>query len=411
MLILFFKFWIMAHSAIREYDAKQMFFSFLWQSYSGKKIQSLEDFEMCDPDKTYVIKPDQLFWKRWKLGLVGVKYTLEQAKKWYLDKYNKNIQIQKKKWVLDTFLIEEYIPHKEEYYLAIKQEREYDEIFFSNVWWIDVEENWDKVQSIKIWILEDVCLETIWNTFWVSDESILWVILQLFLFYRQNDFVYLEVNPFCFDERTWYLVLLDMVAKLDDTAFYLHTDTWKDVEFPNTFGFVENIREKYIKELDQKTWASLKLKFLNTNGKIWTLLSWWWGSLVMTDTLWYLGYTSEIANYGELSWDPDRFNTREYTRILFEQMLESAHPKYLIIWWAIANFTQIDKTFTWIIDVLEEKASEIKKKWIKILVRRWGINDTLWLQLLSDACFRLWIYCKVANGDIYMTDILQEIQL
>jgi ATP-citrate lyase beta-subunit len=51
-------------------------------------------------------------------------------------------------------------------------------------------------------------------------------------------------------------------------------------------------------------------------------------------------------------------------------MLSSQTAKYLIIAGAIANFTQIDKTFTGIIDVLEEKAEEIKKQNIKILVRR-----------------------------------------
>jgi len=43
-------------------------------------------------------------------------------------------------------------------------------------------------------------------------------------------------------------------------------------------------------------------------------------------------------------------------------MLDSPKPKYLIIAGAIANFTQIDKTFTGIIDILEEKSEEIKRK-------------------------------------------------
>ncbi len=243
------------------------------------------------------------------------------------------------------------------------------------------------------------------------DEKILQVIIDLFAFYRQEDFTYLEVNPFCFDLRNGDLILLDMVAKVDDSAFFLHPETWKNLEFPNAFWFEESESEKYIKELDQKTGASLKLKFLNTKGKIWTLLSWGWGSLVITDTLWYLWYAKELANYWELSWDPDRYFTREYTKVLFETMLSSQTAKYLIIAGAIANFTQIDKTFTGIIDVLEEKAEEIKKQNIKILVRRWWLNDKIWLKLLSNACERLWISCKVTDSNVYMTDILKEITL
>lgn len=401
----------MANLGIREFDAKKMFFSSFWQKYNGKKITSIDDFSSLDTRKKYVIKPDQLFWKRGKLGLIWVNFTLDEVKKWFLEKNNKEIQIKETKGILDTFLVEEFIPHTNEYYVAIKQERDYDEIFFSYHGWIDVEENWDKVTSIQVWVLEKLEKKELSTKFKIQDEKILKVILDLFSFYRGQDFTYLEVNPFCFDERNWDLVLLDMVAKIDDTAFFLHPETWQDLEFPNTFGFEENARERYIKELDQKTWASLKLKFLNTSGKIWTLLSWGWGSLVITDTLWYLWFAKEIANYWELSGDPDRFYTREYTRVLFEEMLKSPNPKYLIIAGAIANFTQIDKTFTGIIDVLEEKSEEIKKKWIKILVRRWWLNDKKWLKLLSDACEKLWISCKVADSNIYMTDILKEIKL
>lgn len=401
----------MANLGIREFDAKRMFFESIKEKYQGKKITSINDFNWLDSIKKYVIKPDQLFWKRGKLWLIWVNLSLEEGKKWFLEKNLKEIQIKETSWTLDTFLVEEFIPHKQEYYVAIKQERENDEIFFSNFGWIDVEENWDKVLSLKVWVLEDLQKKDLEKEFHIEDEKILKVIFDLFSFYRWQDFTYLEVNPFCFDERNWCLILLDMVAKIDDTAFFLHPETWQNLEFPNSFWFSENASEKYIKELDQKTGASLKLKFLNTNGKIWTLLSGGWGSLVMTDTLWYLWFAKEIANYGELSGDPDRFYTREYTRVLFDQMLSSPNPKYLIIAGAIANFTQIDKTFTGIIDVLQEKSEEIKRKWIQILVRRWGLNDKLWLKLLSDACEKLWIPCKVADSNVYMTDILKEIKL
>ncbi len=401
----------MANLGIREFDAKKMFFESIDNKYSGKKITKISDFEWLDTSKLYVIKPDQLFGKRGKLWLIWVKLSLEAAKKWFLEKQNLSIQIKESIGILDTFLLEEFIPHKEEYYIAIKQEREYDEIFFSNFGWMDVEENWDKVISIKVWVLENLDGNILKNTFQIDDKKILQVMVDLFSFYRNEDFTYLEVNPFCFDERNGNLVLLDMVAKVDDTAFFFHTDTWQDLDFPNGFWYKESKREQYIKELDRKTGASMKMKFLNTQGQIWTLLSWGWGSLVITDTLGYLWFAWEIANYGELSGDPDRFNTREYTRVLLEQMLESKKAKYLIIAGAIANFTQIDKTFTGIIDVLKEKAEEINKQNIQILVRRWWLNDKLWLKLLSEACMELGIHCKVADSSVYMTDILKEIRL
>lgn len=401
----------MANSPIREFDAKNMFFSSIWKKYWWMQITQEADFVNISQEKKYVIKPDELFWKRGKLWLIWVKLSWDESKKWFLEKSWKEIKIKETSWILNTFLLEEFIPHQEEYYIAIKQEKEFDEIFFSNFGWIDVEENWEKVLSLKVWVLEELSKDVLSNIFWILDEKILQVIIDLFAFYRQEDFTYLEVNPFCFDLRNGDLILLDMVAKVDDSAFFLHPETWENLEFPNAFWFEESESEKYIKELDQKTGASLKLKFLNTKGKIWTLLSWGWGSLVITDTLWYLWYAKELANYWELSWDPDRYFTREYTKVLFETMLSSQTAKYLIIAGAIANFTQIDKTFTGIIDVLEEKAEEIKKQNIQILVRRWWLNDKIWLKLLSNACERLWISCKVTDSNVYMTDILKEITL
>ena len=202
-----------------------------------------------------------------------------------------------------------------------------------------------------------------------------------------------------------------MVAKIDDQEAFLQKSHWKGLEFPNSFWFTENDAEKYIKKLDSETWASLKMKILNPNAKIWTLLAWWGGSLVMTDTLWALGFADNIGNYGELSWNPDRDFTREYTRTLFTEMLKStAKNKYLIIAWAIANFTDVAKTFDGIIDVLKEKANEFTRQNIKILVRRWWINEKKWLEKLKIACEDLKIPALILWSDVYMTDILSEIK-
>jgi succinyl-CoA synthetase beta subunit len=154
------------------------------------------------------------------------------------------------------------------------------------------------------------------------------------------------------------------------------------------------------------------MKILNPQAKIWTLLAGWWGSLVMTDSLGALGYADEIGNYWELSGNPNRDFTKAYTRTLLEQMLENGIKwKYLIIAWAIANFTDVATTFTGIIDILEEKQEEILDQEIKILIRRWGINEKKGLELISQACQRLGIPCQVADSTQYMTDIIKEIKL
>jgi hypothetical protein len=44
-----------------------------------------------------------------------------------------------------------------------------------------------------------------------------------------------------------------MVAKVDDQEFFKQKENWHNLEIPNTFGFKENEREKYISKLDQET--------------------------------------------------------------------------------------------------------------------------------------------------------------
>lgn len=401
----------MAHKPIREYDAKKYFFESIWKKYTWLQIQSKKDLENLEKNKKYVIKPDELFGKRGKYGLLGIDLDTTWIEKWFEKYFNQPQTIGKKSWILSTFLVEEFIPHTKEYYVSIKQERDFDEIFFSNEWGIDIEENWEKVLSLKVWVWDKISLSEIEKTFQIHDEKIVQVILDLFVFYREKDFVYLEVNPFCFDERNEDLVLLDMVAKVDDSAFYLQKNIWWEKDFPKPFWEIQTDAEQYIWDLDRKTGASLKYTLLNPEGKIWTLFSGGGGSLVLSDTLGFLWFWDEIANYGEISWDPDRNFTFEYTKTIFWKMFEAKNPKYLIIGGAIANFTQIDKTFAWIIDAMELYKNNFLQKNIQILVRRWGLNDIKWLKLLWDACKKWWISCKLTGSESYMTDILHEIKL
>lgn len=70
----------MAQVAIREYDAKMMFAQYTGIPYSGFFVESAQDLEhfQNSPHSTssFVIKPDQLFGKRGKYGLVGVNLDI-----------------------------------------------------------------------------------------------------------------------------------------------------------------------------------------------------------------------------------------------------------------------------------------------------------------------------------------------
>ncbi|GAH08682.1 unnamed protein product, partial [marine sediment metagenome] len=55
---------------------------------------------------------------------------------------------------------------------------------------------------------------------------------------------------------------MDVKARLDDTALFLHPNTWGNplnpIEFPAGFGQKMSQEEAMIHELDEKTGASLK---------------------------------------------------------------------------------------------------------------------------------------------------------
>ena len=128
----------MAQIAIREYDAKRMFTTFNSSSYRGYLIESESDFDSfdaleSDKDMKWVIKPDQLFGKRGKYGLLGVNMNNADIRKWWSDHNKKDTTIGKQVGKLTTFLIEPFVTHTEEYYVAIKTERDNDVIYFSHV--------------------------------------------------------------------------------------------------------------------------------------------------------------------------------------------------------------------------------------------------------------------------------------
>ena len=402
----------MAQVWIREYDAKRMFFESIGKKYKWVQIDSLKDTKKLDNDKQYVLKPDMLFWGRGKLGLVAVNLDKKESEKWLEDKLGADQEVGWVDGTLDVFLAEELAPHTKEYYVSFQAGRDADTMHFSETGWVDIEANWDSVKSLDIPTMEELSEDQIKDTFNIAHKDIIKLLMNLWRYYKDYGYVYLEVNPFCFHQETWDIVLLDMVAKLDDMEVFRQKWNWTDLTIPNTYGFKENKREQYIRKLDGETGASLKFKVLNAEGMIWTIIAGGGASLVMTDTLGSLGYADKIWNYWELSGNPDRENTREYTRALLDQILENKKKwKYLIIGGAIANFTNIKTTFTGIIDVFEEKIDEIKKQELTILVRRWGINEKAGLKILRDACERLDIPYQIDGSTEYMTNILNQIQL
>jgi len=417
---------IMAQKGIREFDAKRMLAKHLNEAlgeacgYDGKVALVAPDTDLEALAKEHkwlkeiplVVKPDQLFGKRGKHGLLLLNAKWADAKKWINENMNKEVTVGKTTGKLTHFLIEPFTPHDEntEWYIAIKDERDGDVIYFSTKGGIFVEENWDKVSQIKVPILSDidhVDLSTITKDLGDKKKQAESFIKALYSFYADNGFSYLEINPFTFG-KDGKIVPLDMVAKVDDTAVFDCRNVWGDLEFPMAFGSRATKEEEFVKYLDSQSGASLKLTILNPKGRVWTMVAGGGASVIYSDTVCDLGFANELANYGEYSGDPSKDLTYQYAKTVLDLMTREKDPKgkVLIVGGGIANFTDVAATFKGIIQALTEYKQKMIDNKIKIYVRRGGPNYKEGLAKMRTLGETLGVPIEVYGPETHMTKIV-----
>ena len=395
----------MAQKNIYEYDAKKLLASQLPKYYPEFEYHNKLAIALCDTDlnqlileepwiesEKVVVKPDQLFGKRGKANLLLLDATCDEMKQFCLENLDRVCEIGEVKGRLKRLLIEPFIPHEKEYYVSITSDRDNDFIHFSFEGGIFIEENWEKVTHISIPIGTDI------NTFDLESklpnlgdlkDVLIPFIKGLYQVYLDQDFTFLEINPFAITQDN-KIVPLDVKARLDDTAAFLHLDTWGNpsnpIEFPAGFGQEMSSEEEKIKDLDEKTGASLKLTILNRDGHVWTMVAGGGASVIYTDTIADLGFSKELGNYGEYSGNPSQEHTQIYAQTLIDLITEKPDPdgkeKYLIIGGGIANFTDVKATFSGIVSAIKKSVDKLKKANIKILVRRGGPNEKQGLELM-----------------------------
>jgi len=431
----------MAQKAIREYDGKAIFakhwneyfdgFSYGFKSVlvtSGEELKAKakeEGFEWLN-NEPLVAKPDMLFGKRGKNGLVLFKVdkpgdvTLEDAAKWIDEKQSEEVTLLSgQKGYLSHFIVEPFTPHtqEQEYYISATTVGEDDVLYMSAEGGMEVEEGWDeKVNEVHIPItMSDEEMEEAVKANVPADipaenkEAFAKFAIQFFKFYRDLNFAYLEINPIVMLENG-EMAILDLVARLDDTAGFMMRDAWGDIEFPTAFGMEDQTpEEKAIAEADSKSGASLKLTILNPKGRIWTMVAGGGASVVYADTIADFAGVEDLANYGEYSGGPTTGETKFYAETIFDLMTRHEDPrgKILIIGGAIANFTDVAKTFTGIIQAFEEWADKLKAHKTKIYVRRGGPNYEKGLKDIKEAADRLGLDIEVYGPETHVTDIVR----
>lgn len=142
----------MAERAIREVDGKRILHQHL-SEYSDGKITLPKRFAQVKSDGKggidfdavvaanpwlledgvkLVAKPDQLIKRRGKGGLLLLNATWDDAKAWTAERADKDVTVESVTGKLNTFLVEEFVPHKQEdeVYLCIQSDRSGEEILF-----------------------------------------------------------------------------------------------------------------------------------------------------------------------------------------------------------------------------------------------------------------------------------------
>ncbi|CAK0761088.1 ATP-citrate synthase alpha chain protein 2 [Coccomyxa viridis] len=357
-----------------------------------------------------VVKPDMLFGKRGKHDLVGLNLDFAGVESFIKARMGKVVDMDGCIGKIDTFVVEPFVPHKQEYYLSIQSNRLGNDISFSDAGGVEIEENWDSVKKVTLdteQLADARALAPLLSTLPLElrpdMESFIQACYEVFL---DLDFTLMEMNPFTLDAEGKPFPL-DMRGELDDTAAFKSGKKWGDLEFPLPFGRSMTSAEEHVHELDGKTGASLKLSILNPKGRIWTMVAGGGASVIYADTVGDLGYAEELGNYAEYSGAPNTQETYAYAKTLLDVATSNAdgRTKALLVGGGIANFTDVAATFKGIIQAMKEKAEAIKAANMRVFVRRGGPNYQAGLALMRKMGEDTGISVEVFGPETSMTVI------
>jgi len=417
----------MAQKGIREFDAKRLIARALEErGFDGvpstrlvlvtpeSDLNGLPESHPWLNETKLVCKPDQLFGKRGKNNLLFVDKTFDEVKAWIGERMEQPAVIEgaagQTAGTLTHFLIEPFVPHDAEYYVAFTAGHEADKIHFSTEGGVDIESVWDTVVTVEVPVLGELDVTQLEAALpdVPNKDQVVAFISALYQVYVEYHFAVLEFNPLAVANGN--LVPLDAVAKLDDTAAFQCAEQWGKIEFPKPFGSAATPEEAYIAGLDEKTGASLKLTILNPDGRVWPMVAGGGASVIYADTVVDLGFAEELACYGEYSGNPTTELTYEYAKTLLDLMTRKPSPegkaKFLLVGGGIANFTDVAKTFTGIVQALKSYKDKLQANNVKIFVRRGGPNWKEGLEVMRRVGEEIGVPVEVYGPETHMTRIV-----
>ena len=315
-----------------------------------------------------VAKAHEALGSRFKLGLVKVGLDLAGAKAALREMLGREVGSIK----ISQVIVSEMVPHKDEYYAAVKSTRAGAEVLVANCGGIEVESNWDRVKKLHVAIGETPsreALEKLTKEAGFSGDLVKKMAefaKKLFACFDNEDAQYLEVNPVVARESDGELVALDAVTLLDGDAKFRHPD-W-NFPFAAEFGRAYTQDEVEVMAVDAKIKGSVK--FIEIPGGNTAMLPAGGGaSVYYSDAVVARG--GKLANYAEYSGDPPDWAVE----VLTDKVCSLPGLRNIIVGGAIANFTDVKKTFGGIISGFRKAKSEGKLDGVKIWVRRGGPRE------------------------------------
>jgi len=365
----------MPRQKLSEFRAKTIVCQALELPYEGWPIDAASplDVQLKKLSKAtgpFVVKVDEGVKGRFKKGLVLLKVDAND-----LPTAIKALHDKGYRWLI----IEAMVGHDQadERYISFMSDRDGLLMRYTASGGVDIEQQTDSIESIRLTNDSD------WQKAAAQTGFSGQQLHRLAEVYKNDYFVFMEINPYLASQAG--LRLLDTAVEVDDAAEFF-VDDWQAEDFRRHTGHDLTPEEKIVQELDANSPASLKLSVLEPDGSIFLLLSGGGASVVVADEIYNQGYGKQLANYGEYSGNPNAEETYEYTKQLLSLLLKSSAPhKVLFIGGAVANFTDVAKTFAGVIKAIDEVAAKLRDEKVKVFVRRGGPNQEAGLAQMKAA--------------------------
>ncbi|MEK6583363.1 MAG: ATP citrate lyase citrate-binding domain-containing protein [Nitrospirota bacterium] len=348
-------------------------------------------------DGRLVAKAHEAIGSRMKLGLVKVDLDLKGA----IGATKQILGHTVGTMTISQVIISEMVPHEVEYYLAVKSTREGADILMANFGGIEVESRWSDIKRTSVEVGDIPSIEQLEK---LAKEAgfkgdmagkVAQFAKKLFDCYEQEDGQYLEINPLSVTSDG-ELIALDMVTMLDADSRFRHPD-W-NFNFASEFGRPYTEDETAVMEIDSRIKGSVKFIEI-PGGNIALLPAGGGASVYYADAI--VAQGGKIANYAEYSGDPQDWAVEALT----ERVAALPDIEHIIVGGAIANFTNVKKTFAGIIAGFRNVRAKGKLKNVNIWVRRGGPYEKEGLEAmraLEQEGFKIHVYDRYTP----LTDIV-----